>query len=76
MPKEFFIYKTLLTVRRENSYIIETLLKLITAMVVCISEPYLQSKPCQLELEYGFKKDLPLIGKKLTIQRILCEFKT
>ena len=34
-------------------------------MVVCVSEPYLHSKPCQLELEYGFKKDLPLIGEKL-----------
>lgn len=34
-------------------------------MIICVSEPYLHSKPCQLELEYGFKKDVPLIVVKL-----------
>ena len=34
-------------------------------MIVCASEPYLDSKNCQLELEYGFKKNLPMIPIKL-----------
>ena len=34
-------------------------------MIVCASEEYLDSKNCQLELEYGFKKNLPMIPIKL-----------
>lgn len=34
-------------------------------MIVCVSEAYLTSRHCQLEIEYGFQKQMPLIVVKL-----------